>query len=120
MLWPLHTVSMESAITSRDTSEYFMPSVPIEMPSEMVMVPNICGMAPAFFNATSARAASAPMPMLHGVTVLCAFATPTMGLSKSPSPKPTARSSARFGERCTPWGTVLLVRVSDMIYLLII
>ena len=54
MLWPLHTVSMESAITSRDTSEYFMPSVPIEMPSEMVMVPNICGMAPAFFNAASA------------------------------------------------------------------
>ena len=25
-------------MTSRDTSEYLMPSVPIEMPSEMVMV----------------------------------------------------------------------------------
>ena len=32
------TVSMESAMTSRETSEYFMPSLPIEMPSEMVMV----------------------------------------------------------------------------------
>src|SRR5690554_5870067 len=32
------TVSMESAITSRDTSEYFIPSVPLAMPSEMVMV----------------------------------------------------------------------------------
>ena len=32
------TVSMESAMTSRDTSEYLMPGVPIEMPSETVMV----------------------------------------------------------------------------------
>ena len=35
---------MESAITSRETSEYFMPSVPMEMPSLTVMVPKICGM----------------------------------------------------------------------------
>jgi hypothetical protein len=26
-----------------------------------------------------------------------------MGFSKSASPKPTARSMARFGERATPW-----------------
>ena len=39
------TVSSESAITSRDTSEYFIPSVPIEMPSETVMVPNATGLA---------------------------------------------------------------------------
>ena len=32
------TVSIESAITSRDTREYFIPSVPIEMPSEIVIV----------------------------------------------------------------------------------
>src|SRR3954469_12658069 len=31
------------------------------------------------------------------------FATPTIGFSKSASPKPTARSMARFGERATPW-----------------
>ena len=30
-LSPPTTVSIESAITSRDTSEYFMPSVPIEI-----------------------------------------------------------------------------------------
>src|SRR5256712_12139495 len=29
----LQTVSTESAITSRETSEYFIPSVPIEIPS---------------------------------------------------------------------------------------
>ena len=41
----LQTVSMESAITSRETSENFMPSVPMEIPSLTVMVPKICGMA---------------------------------------------------------------------------
>jgi hypothetical protein len=34
---------MQSAMTSREISEYFMPSVPIDMPSEMVGVPNTCG-----------------------------------------------------------------------------
>jgi hypothetical protein len=37
-------------MTSRETSEYFIPSVPIEMPSLTVMVPNICGIAPALFD----------------------------------------------------------------------
>ena len=36
----LQAVSIESAITSRDTREYFIPSVPIEMPSLTVIVPN--------------------------------------------------------------------------------
>ena len=41
------TVSMESAMTSRDTSEYFMPCVPIEMPSETVMVLKMIALPPA-------------------------------------------------------------------------
>jgi hypothetical protein len=40
---------------------------------------------------------------LQGFIVEWPFATPTMGFSKSPSPKPTARSIARLGERATPW-----------------
>ena len=47
MLCAPHAVSIESAITSRETSEYFMPSVPIEMPSLTVMVPKTWGIAPA-------------------------------------------------------------------------
>jgi prolipoprotein diacylglyceryltransferase len=43
------------------------------------------------------------MPALQGFIVEWPFATPTIGLSKSPSPKPTARSIARLGERATPW-----------------
>jgi len=37
------TVSTESQITSRLTSEARMPSWPIEMPSETVIVPNSSG-----------------------------------------------------------------------------
>ena len=37
------TVSTESAMTSRDTSEKCMPSWPIEMPSDTEMVPNSSG-----------------------------------------------------------------------------
>ena len=55
MLCAPQAVSIESAITSRETSEYFMPSVPIEMPSLTVMVPKICGIAPAARTAASAR-----------------------------------------------------------------
>ena len=55
MLWALQAVSIESAITSRLTREYFIPSVPIEMPSLTVIVPNIWGMAPAAWAAASAR-----------------------------------------------------------------
>src|SRR3954471_10235977 len=42
------------------------------------------------------------MPALQGFIVEWPFATPMIGFSKSRSPKPTARSIARFGERATP------------------
>ncbi len=96
-------VSIASAITSRDTSEYFIASVPMPMPSVTVGKPNTCGIAPAERSAAIARSASGWMPALHGFIVEWPLATPTIGLSKSASPKPTARSIARFGERATPW-----------------
>ncbi len=46
---PPTTVSIESAMTSRETREYFIPSVPIEMPSEMVIVLKIIALPPASF-----------------------------------------------------------------------
>ena len=45
--WQPTTVSIESAMTSRETSEYFIPSVPIEMPSDMVMVLKMVALPPA-------------------------------------------------------------------------
>src|SRR5262245_13995731 len=100
--WPLTLVSIASAITSRETSEYFIASVPMPMPSVTVGTPNTCGLAPAASSELIARSMSGWMPALHGFMVEWPFATPTMGLSKSLSPKPTARSMARFGERATP------------------
>ena len=41
------TVSMESAMTSRETREYFIPSDPMEMPSETVMVLKMMALPPA-------------------------------------------------------------------------
>ncbi len=73
------TVSIESAMTSRETSEYFMPSVPIEMPSEMVMVLKMIALPPASFAPFSASSASLSMCMLHGVTMLQVEAMPMMG-----------------------------------------
>ena len=71
MAWPLHAVSMESAMTSRETSEYFIPSVPIEIPSLTVIVPKTWGMAPAARSAASAALGQrGPIPRLQGVTLL--------------------------------------------------
>ena len=81
--WPLTQVSMQSAITSREISENFMPSVPIDMPSEMVGVPKICGFARASFIAATAASASFCRPELHGVMVEWPLATPIIGLLKS-------------------------------------
>src|SRR5262245_56552736 len=101
--WPLTLVSIASAITSRDTSEYFIASVPMPMPSVTVGTPNTCGFAPLASSAAIARSMSGWMPALQGFIVEWPLATPTIGLSKSPSPKLTARSIARLGERATPW-----------------
>jgi hypothetical protein len=43
---PKATSSTESAMTSRETSDAFMPSVPIDIASEIVMVPNSMGIPP--------------------------------------------------------------------------
>src|ERR1043166_6040845 len=124
------TVSIESAITSRDTSEYFIPSVPIEMPSEIVIVLNTTALPPAPFTPCSASSASLSrcmlqgvtmlqsdaMPtctstssrcMLQGVTMLQSDAMPTCDFLKSADVNPTACSIARLGARSAPSTTIL-------------
>ena len=104
-------------MTSRDTSEYFIASVPMPMPSVMVGTPNTCGIAPAVFSAAMARSTRGWMPALQGFIVEWPLATPTMGLAKSPSPNPTARSMARLGERATP-AVISWLRLLSGIYVL--
>ena len=76
---------MQSLMTSRLTRLYFMPSVPMAMPSEMVGVPNTWALPPASSMPSMAASASFCKPELHGVMVLWPLATPTMGLAKSAS-----------------------------------
>src|SRR3954447_12141675 len=96
------TVSTESAITSRDTSEKCMPSCPMEMPSETEMVQNSSGYPPAactpFFTALASRSSE----RLQGVISFQLDATPICGLAKSSSPIPTARSIPRAAARSRP------------------
>jgi len=54
------------------------------------------------------------MPALQGFIVEWPFATPTIGFSKSPFPKPTARNIARLGERAIPAVIVRLRALSAM------
>ena len=110
ILAPRQTASMESAITSRLTSEHFIPSVPMDIPSLIVIVPNICGMPSDRFISALATSANFPRPALQGVTSLCPFAMPIIGFLKSLSLKPTARSMARLGERLSPWVMARLLR----------
>ncbi len=46
-MWPRTHSSIESAMTSRLMSEAFMPSVPMDVPSEMEIVLNSIGVPPA-------------------------------------------------------------------------
>ena len=101
-MWPRATSSIESAMTSRLTSEVFMPSVPIVMPSEMAIVLNSIGFAPAalmpFFNG----AARSRSPKLHGIVSVHTFETPTKGLPMSSAAKPIAYRNERAPARSRP------------------
>lgn len=100
------TVSMESAITSLETSEYFMPSVPMDMPSDMVIVLYMTPFPLAASTAELTLSASLLMCILQGVTMLQVEAIPTCGFLKSASLNPTARNMARLGACSTPSTTM--------------
>ena len=101
--WPLTAVSIASAITSRDTSEYFIASVPMPMPSVIGRHAEHLRHRAGLPAAPPSRGRpAAGCRRCTGFMVEWPLATPTIGFSKSPSPKPTARSIARLGERATP------------------
>ena len=83
-----------------------MPGVPMEMPSDTVMVLKTTLFAPASSAPMAAASASASMCMLQGVTMLQVEAIPICGLSKSSVSKPTGRSMARLGACSTPSTTM--------------
>ena len=86
--WPRATSSIESATTSRLTSEVFIPLVPIVMPSEIATVLNSIGVPPAARMPSLTLAASARRPKLHGIVSVQVEATPMIGFESASASKP--------------------------------
>ena len=82
--------STESAITSRDTSDDFIPAWPIAMPSVTVMVVNSRGVPPAAATPFFAACAWRDSEMLHGAASFQVVATPTIGWAICSSVRPIA------------------------------
>ncbi len=90
-MYPRPTNSIESAITSRLTSDAFIPSVPMDSPSLMATVLNSIGVPPAARTPSFTFSARCRRCELHGIASIQVFAIPTMGFAKSSSVNPTAR-----------------------------
>src|SRR5476649_443264 len=88
------TVSIESAIRSRDWSEKLMPSVPIEMPSLTPIVLKRMPTMPAAATPSFTFSASASRCMLQGLPSYHTLAMPTCGFCMSASDMPVAYSIA--------------------------
>ena len=83
--WPRLTSSIESAITSRLTSEVFIPLVPIVMPSLIAIVFSSIGVPPAARTPSLTFAASARRWKLQGIVSIHVEATPMIGLASASS-----------------------------------
>ena len=83
--WPRATSSIESAMTSRETSEVFIPVVPIVMPSEIATVLSSIGVPPASRMPSLTFAASARRWKVHGIVSIHVEATPMIGLESASS-----------------------------------
>jgi len=82
--------STESAITSRDTRDDFIPAWPMAMPSVTVMVTNSRGVPCAALTPCLTTCAWRLSAMLHGAASFQQVATPTNGWAISSSPSPMA------------------------------
>ena len=99
-------------MTSRLMSDAFIPSVPMDTPSETATVLNSMGTPPAARTPSFTLAESRRRWKLHGITSIQVLAMPTSGLLRSSSVSPTALSMARDGARSGPWVMVRLCRLS--------
>ena len=83
---------------SREVREKRMPGVPMAIPSATVIVPYWTGQAPSALIPSLASLPKSCKWMLQGVFSAQVEITPTIGVSKSLSVIPVARSMARFGD----------------------
>ena len=104
--WALTMYSTESAISSRDGSEYSMPPWPMAIPSSTAMVLNSFATPP---EASICSATSLPRSRRWtwpGTNWVKEFTTAIIGLPKSSSVIPVARHSARAPAILRPWVVV--------------
>ena len=80
------TDSMESAISSRLASEYFIPVCPMAMPSQTPMAGNSSGVPPAAATPSFAAAAISRKWICPGITSLNELQMPISGFCKSSGP----------------------------------
>src|SRR4051812_4626275 len=92
--WAPMTVSIESAIRSRDCSEKLIPSVPIEMPSDTPTVLNRIPTIPAATTPSFTRFPRSARCMLQGLPSYQTEQMPTWGFLRSSNVSPVARSIA--------------------------
>ncbi len=81
--WALATSSIESAISSRETSDARIPAVPMVIPSEIAIVFSSIGVPPAARMPSLTFAASTRLLKLHGIVSIHECATPTIGFARS-------------------------------------
>src|SRR5206468_7805710 len=94
--------SIESAITSRLTSDARMPSVPMVSPSLIAMVLNSIGVPPAARMPSFTLAESRRRWKLQGMVSIQVLATPISGLARSSLVKPIALNMERAPDRSRP------------------
>src|ERR1700733_15316060 len=98
--------STESAISSRDGSEYSIPPWPIAMPSSTAIVLNSRGIAPAALTASATTRPTSWRCTWPGTNSVKLFATAMMGLPTPSLPPRGARGRARAPAMFLPCVTV--------------
>ena len=97
--WASAMASVESAMRSRVTSEYFMPIWPMAMPSHTAMAGKTIGVPPAMATPILTASTILSMFMWPGTISLYELTMPTSGRAISSSVRP----SAWYSERCAPF-----------------
>ena len=87
--------SVESAIRSRVTSEYFMPAWPMAMPSHTAIAGNTAGVPPAIATPSLTASTILSMFICPGTISFCELTMPIKGRFISSCVKPSALNSAR-------------------------
>ena len=101
--------SVESAIRSLVTSEYFIPMCPIAIPSHTAIAGNTTGMPPA--SATPSLTASVILSIFicPGTISLYELTIPIIGFLRSSAVNPNALNRLLCGACCTPSFTLSLI-----------